>query len=199
MSLLAKMKGLGPKTASDASLHSKDSSNRSSLERPGSTVLSPNNINAGGSRIMGSRGWSKLSRGKSTKEQPPMQAIWNNQQLVMSTHYVVMDGTFYFPKDELHDEFFKPGDYFKDDPKKGKAMYLDITVDGKVHTNAAYYFPEPKPVAAPIKNMVAFWKGVPVTPYDEDEEEAEGSGTGTSDVPTPIATHTPTAVAQNAS
>ena len=36
-------------------------------------------------------------------------------------------------------------------------------VNGKKNPDAAWYYPDPKPAAANIKDHVAFWKGVKVT------------------------------------
>ena len=45
---------------------------------------------------------------------------------------------------------------------KGTASYYDVVVDGKINKDAAWYYPDPKPAAAEIKDRVAFWKGVKV-------------------------------------
>jgi uncharacterized protein (DUF427 family) len=47
---------------------------------------------------------------------------------------------------------------------KGQASYYDIVVDGKVNRAAAWYFPDPRPAAAAIRDRVAFWHGVRVAP-----------------------------------
>ncbi len=43
---------------------------------------------------------------------------------------------------------------------KGEASYFDVVVDGQVNRDAAWYYPDPKPAAAQIKDHVAFWRGV---------------------------------------
>ena len=48
-------------------------------------------------------------------------------------------------------------------PWKGTASYASVVVDGRVNDDAAWYYPEPKPEAAQIKDRVALWKGVDVT------------------------------------
>jgi uncharacterized protein (DUF427 family) len=37
-----------------------------------------------------------------------------------------------------------------------------VEVNGERNSDAAWYYPEPKPAAAQIKDHVAFWKGVRV-------------------------------------
>ena len=38
----------------------------------------------------------------------------------------------------------------------------DVVVDGEQNSDAAWYYPEPKPAAAEIRDRIAFWKGVEV-------------------------------------
>jgi uncharacterized protein (DUF427 family) len=37
-----------------------------------------------------------------------------------------------------------------------------VSVGGKDNPDAAWYYPDPKPAAAEIKDRIAFWKGVKV-------------------------------------
>ena len=46
---------------------------------------------------------------------------------------------------------------------KGQASYYSLMVDGEMNTDAVWYYPDPKPEAAQIRDRVAFWKGVKVT------------------------------------
>jgi uncharacterized protein (DUF427 family) len=45
---------------------------------------------------------------------------------------------------------------------KGEASYYTVGVDGKTNADAAWFYPDPKPEAAEIKDYVAFWHGVKV-------------------------------------
>jgi uncharacterized protein (DUF427 family) len=45
---------------------------------------------------------------------------------------------------------------------EGVARYYDVVVGDRVNANAAWYYPDPKPAAAHIKDHIAFWKGVAV-------------------------------------
>ncbi len=45
---------------------------------------------------------------------------------------------------------------------EGLASYFDIDVDGKINSDAAWYYAEPKLAAQPIKDHIAFWKGVEI-------------------------------------
>jgi uncharacterized protein (DUF427 family) len=42
------------------------------------------------------------------------------------------------------------------------ASYYDVVVGDSVNQGAAWYYPDPKPAAADIKDHVAFWRGVKV-------------------------------------
>ena len=42
-------------------------------------------------------------------------------------------------------------------------LYYTLEVSGRSNADAAWYYPDPAPEAARIKDHVAFWKGVEVT------------------------------------
>jgi len=75
---------------------------------------------------------------------------------------VVVEGNQYFPPEAVKKEALKPSKHTSVCPWKGTAHYYHVEVDGIRNDNAAWYYPEPKPAAAEIKNRIAFWKGVRV-------------------------------------
>ena len=89
-------------------------------------------------------------------------ATWNGQIVAASDHCIEVEGNAYFPPDALNMKFFSPIDKTSMCPWKGTASYFDIVVDGKTNAGAAWIYREPMAAAAPIKNYVAFWKGVEV-------------------------------------
>jgi len=91
-----------------------------------------------------------------------MKAIWNGETIAESNDTVVVENNHYFPKDSVNAEFLTDSATHSTCPWKGLASYYSLTVDGKTNTDAAWYYPEPKPAASEIKNRVAFWKGVKV-------------------------------------
>ncbi|GAB3779552.1 DUF427 domain-containing protein [Spirosoma horti] len=91
-----------------------------------------------------------------------MKAIWNGETIAESNDTVVVENNHYFPKDSVNAEFLTDSATHSTCPWKGLASYYSLTVDGKTNTDAAWYYPEPKPAASEIKNRVAFWKGVQV-------------------------------------
>lgn len=93
-----------------------------------------------------------------------MKAIWNGQIIAESDNTVVVEGNHYFPQASIKEEFFKESDKQTSCPWKGTAGYYHIEVDGEINNDAAWHYPEPKDAAQEIKNHVAFWKGVTITP-----------------------------------
>ncbi len=90
------------------------------------------------------------------------KAIWENAVLAESDRCVEVEGNQYFPQESIHKEFFQPSATRTVCPWKGTASYYDVEVNGKRNRDAAWYYPDPKPAASPIKDHVAFWKGVKV-------------------------------------
>ena len=90
------------------------------------------------------------------------RAIWNGAVLAESDQTQVVEGNHYFPPDSLKSEHFRECDAQTVCGWKGTASYYDVVVDQSVNEQAAWYYPEPKPEAAQIKDCVAFWKGVQI-------------------------------------
>ena len=91
-----------------------------------------------------------------------MKAIWDGTVLAESPDTVVVEGNHYFPRESLHDEFFRPSERTSVCPWKGRASYFDITVDGRTIASAAWTYPTPSAAAADIAGRVAFWGEVRV-------------------------------------
>jgi len=92
-----------------------------------------------------------------------MKALWNNQVIAESDQTIVIENNHYFPAESVNQEYIKPTDTHTTCPWKGLASYYTLEVNGEQNRDAAWYYPDPKPAAAEIKNYVAFWKGVKVT------------------------------------
>ncbi|MCP2166191.1 DUF427 domain-containing protein [Goodfellowiella coeruleoviolacea] len=90
-------------------------------------------------------------------------ARWNGEVLAESEHTVVVEGNHYFPPDSVRMPLLRPSDTHTTCPWKGEASYYTVHVNGAENTDAAWYYPDPKPAAAEIKNHVAFWRGVEIT------------------------------------
>ena len=90
------------------------------------------------------------------------KAMWRGQILAESERFEIVEGNVYFPPATLHREFFKPSATTTICPWKGTAHYYTVAVDGAENPDAAWYYPDPKPAAARIRDHVAFWHGVTV-------------------------------------
>jgi uncharacterized protein (DUF427 family) len=90
------------------------------------------------------------------------KAVWNASVLAESNDCVVLEGSHYFPKESVRWEFLRPSDHHTVCPWKGQASYYDVVVDGKVNSNAAWYYAAPTAAAREIRGRIAFWKGVSV-------------------------------------
>lgn len=91
-----------------------------------------------------------------------MKAVWNGTTLAESDKTVVVEGNHYFPPDTIKRQYFQETPTHTLCGWKGLASYYSVVVDGKQNPDAAWFYPDPKPEAAEIKDYVAFWKGVKV-------------------------------------
>lgn len=90
------------------------------------------------------------------------KAVWNGKTLAESDETILVEGNHYFPPDAVNTEFFAPSESNTVCPWKGMASYYTLTVEGESNPDAAWYYPQPTPAAAKIKDYVAFWRGVEV-------------------------------------
>ena len=91
-----------------------------------------------------------------------MKATWHGTILAESADTIVVEGNHYFPAASIHREYFQDSVTHSTCAWKGEASYFDLKVGDNVNANAAWYYPNPKPQAANIKDHVAFWRGVQV-------------------------------------
>ena len=93
-----------------------------------------------------------------------MKAIWNGEVVAESDHTVVVEGNHYFPPESVNAAYLEPSATHTTCSWKGVASYHTLVVDGKRNADAAWFYPDPKPAAADIKDRIAFWRGVEVGP-----------------------------------
>ncbi|GAC1600750.1 MAG: hypothetical protein NVS3B21_28030 [Acidimicrobiales bacterium] len=96
-----------------------------------------------------------------------MQAVFNGAVIAESDDTVVVEGNHYFPSDSLREEFFSASPTHTTCAWKGTASYYSVNVAGKVGRDVAWYYPNPTPMAAQVKDRVSFWHGVRVQPAPE--------------------------------
>ena len=90
------------------------------------------------------------------------RALWKGTVIAESDTYETVEGNVYFPPGSVREEHLKPSATHTVCPWKGTASYYTVVVDGDENRDAAWYYPDPKPAAANIKDHVAFWRGVTV-------------------------------------
>lgn len=91
-----------------------------------------------------------------------MKATWHGATLAQSEDTVVVEGNHYFPVRSIDARYFRDSDTHTTCAWKGEASYRSVEVDGELNPDAAWYYPEPKPAAAQIRDRIAFWRGVSV-------------------------------------
>jgi uncharacterized protein (DUF427 family) len=94
----------------------------------------------------------------------PMKAIWNGAVIAQSDETVVVEGNHYFPENSLNRDYVTFSNHHTMCSWKGQASYYSLLVNGEMNTDAAWYYPDPKPEADNIKGHIAFWKGVKIEP-----------------------------------
>jgi uncharacterized protein (DUF427 family) len=90
------------------------------------------------------------------------KAIWNDEVIAESDDTVVVEGNVYFPRASLREDVLIDSDTHTVCPWKGKASYYTLSSHGHTNPDAAWYYPEPKPDAAAVRNRVAFRKDVQI-------------------------------------
>jgi len=91
-----------------------------------------------------------------------MKAIWNQKIIAESDDIINVEGNSYFPVDSINSEFLRESNTKTVCHWKGTASYYSLEVEGKTNHDAAWYYPEPRPLADGIKGRIAFWKGVEI-------------------------------------
>jgi uncharacterized protein (DUF427 family) len=102
-----------------------------------------------------------------------MRAVWNGEVLAESDQTIVVEGNHYFPPDAVARGLLAASETHTVCPWKGVASYYTVKVDGAANPDAAWYYPDPKPEAAKIRDYVAFWHEVEVGPADPAEPAAQ--------------------------
>jgi uncharacterized protein (DUF427 family) len=91
-----------------------------------------------------------------------VKAVWNDMVIAESDDIVIVEGNHYFPAAAVDGSLLRPSATATVCPWKGTAHYHHVVAGGAENPDAAWYYPDPKPAAAEIKDRIAFWKGVRV-------------------------------------
>jgi uncharacterized protein (DUF427 family) len=92
------------------------------------------------------------------------KAVWNGRVIADSDDVETVEGNAYFPVSAVKPEYLRASDTTSVCSWKGTANYYSLAVDGRVNVDAAWVYRNPSAAAAKIKDMIAFWRGVEVTP-----------------------------------
>jgi uncharacterized protein (DUF427 family) len=90
-----------------------------------------------------------------------MKAIWNGAVIADSDDTVVLDGEHYFPAASVKREYLVSSNH-RSSSWKGQAVYHSLLVDGDLHPESVWTYPDPTERAAAIKGRYAFGKGVQI-------------------------------------
>ena len=90
------------------------------------------------------------------------KAVWNGVVVAESDKIQEVDDYVYFPESSVKREYLRPSSTVSTCPWKGQARYYSLMIDGQENQDAAFYYPNPKPIARRIKGHIAFWRGVEV-------------------------------------
>lgn len=91
-----------------------------------------------------------------------VKAIWKGAVIAESDDTVIIEGNHYFPRKDVDPRYLKDSDMHTVCPWKGQASYHTLEVDGQRNVDAAWYYADPKKRAMPIRDRVAFWRGVAI-------------------------------------
>lgn len=90
------------------------------------------------------------------------RAVYNGTTIAQSEQTVEVEGNQYFPPESLNQDVLRSSDTHTTCPWKGEASYYSLETDGEAVDDVAWFYPDPKPAAANIKDHVAFGRGVSV-------------------------------------
>ncbi|KAG2018266.1 hypothetical protein CC2G_007709 [Coprinopsis cinerea AmutBmut pab1-1] len=83
----------------------------------------------------------------------------NGQTLAESNETIQVEGNHYFPPSSINKSLFTKSDTSTYCGWKGDASYYNANIDGKTHTDVAWYYPKTiTDRAKQIENYVAFYK-----------------------------------------
>ena len=105
-----------------------------------------------------------------------VRATWNGTLLAESDRTILVEGNQYFPPDDVVSEQLVANSTRTHCPWKGDASYFDVVAGAETNAASAWYYPEPFPAAASIRDYVAFWKGVEVSGSNKDTPEVRPPG-----------------------
>jgi uncharacterized protein (DUF427 family) len=104
-------------------------------------------------------GWAAVYSIKRREEPEVARATLNGIVIAESDHTEVIEGNHYFPPDSVNSDYLRESQRHTHCRWKGQARDYGLMVDGHLIEDAAWFYPNPKDVAANIKDHVAFYPG----------------------------------------
>ena len=93
-----------------------------------------------------------------------MKARWNGVVIAESDDTIEIEGNHYFPLDAVDASYLVDSRTTTSCGWKGTANYYSLRVGDHLNRDAVWIYRDPKPAASKIRNRVAFWRGVEVSP-----------------------------------
>ncbi|MFC9324361.1 DUF427 domain-containing protein [Kitasatospora sp. NPDC057015] len=90
-------------------------------------------------------------------------ARWQGTIIAESDDTTVVEGNHYFPLDSVRAEYLRASGTTTVCSWKGTAGYYTLDVDGLTNPDAAWFYADPTPEAAHVRDRVAFWRGVEIS------------------------------------
>ncbi len=92
------------------------------------------------------------------------RATWNGEVLAESEETIIVEGNHYFPPASVKRDLL-PATPTRTRTVRGRATRATTrsSAGGETNDDAAWYYPAPFDAAEPIRDYVAFWKGVEVS------------------------------------
>jgi uncharacterized protein (DUF427 family) len=89
-----------------------------------------------------------------------IRAVWQGHVIAESDATIVIEGNHYFPPESVDDGALLDSATRTRCFWKGRAEYRNLLIDGDIHRDMAWTYPQPWPLARRIEGYVAFSPGV---------------------------------------
>ena len=91
--------------------------------------------------------------------------------LAESDHAVMLEGNAHLSAEDVNHDLLVESTTSTVCPWKGVARYYTVMAGDQLNPEAAWYYPNPSPLARKIKGHVAFWRGVRVETFKPDRDQ----------------------------
>ncbi len=92
-----------------------------------------------------------------------MKAILSGETIAKSDQTILLEGSYYFPLQDVNLDLLVESETRTQCPIKGIAYYFHVTVNDETTDDAAWSYPNPEGAFTHIQGYVAFWRGIEVS------------------------------------